>query len=246
MEQIINKYITNEQYINSSKLKKLLIKQNILPDKCNKCGLTSIWQDEPINLHLHHRDGNNRNNVVENLEILCPNCHSQTHNYSGKKKQKAKHNIISEQEIIDAIKTSYNKRQALLKLGLCSYGGSYQRINQIIQKYDLNFLENPLIQKRKEIELLSEEFKSTKFKEYQEKRLKTMREKYQGYDKIFQTKINWPSKEILEQMLTDKSCCQIAKELGVSDNAVRKRAKKYGIDVKSISKWSHKHNPRKK
>ena len=51
---------------------------------CEKCGLTETWNELPITLTLHHVDGNKKHNNIENLEILCPNCHSQTFNYSGK------------------------------------------------------------------------------------------------------------------------------------------------------------------
>jgi Zn finger protein HypA/HybF involved in hydrogenase expression len=52
--------------------------------KCNKCGL-SEWLGQPMVFELEHKDGNKRNNVRSNLEILCPNCHSQTHTWRGRK-----------------------------------------------------------------------------------------------------------------------------------------------------------------
>ena len=52
--------------------------------KCECCGLIS-WNDKPIPLELHHIDGNHYNNDLSNLQILCPNCHAQTSNYSCKK-----------------------------------------------------------------------------------------------------------------------------------------------------------------
>lgn len=58
---------------------------------------------------------------------------------------------------------------------------------------------------------------------------------------MFKTKIIWPSKEELEQMLKDKPCMAIAKILGVSDKAITKHATKCGIDIKAISPWSQKH-----
>ena len=45
--------------------------------KCSCCGITE-WNDKPLALQMDHIDGNNTNNVVENLRWLCPNCHTQT------------------------------------------------------------------------------------------------------------------------------------------------------------------------
>ncbi|QMP83858.1 MAG: hypothetical protein [Caudoviricetes sp.] len=52
--------------------------------KCNKCGI-SEWLEQPITFELEHIDGNNKNNERSNLEILCPNCHSQTSTWRGRK-----------------------------------------------------------------------------------------------------------------------------------------------------------------
>lgn len=68
----------------SSKFKKRLIKEGILEEKCSKCGLGNTWQENPIVLQLEHIDGDHYNNEIENLTILCPNCHSQTSTWCGK------------------------------------------------------------------------------------------------------------------------------------------------------------------
>lgn len=52
---------------------------------CEKCKRTE-WEGEPISLELHHMNGDNRDNRIENLQLLCPNCHAQTDNYRGRKK----------------------------------------------------------------------------------------------------------------------------------------------------------------
>lgn len=75
-------YLNNTKKIHSNKLKNKLLKENILENKCYNCGITQ-WQNKPIVLQLHHIDGNNTNNNLENLQLLCPNCHSQTDNYCG-------------------------------------------------------------------------------------------------------------------------------------------------------------------
>lgn len=52
---------------------------------CEECGITE-WNGKPLVFHIHHIDGDHKNNVVSNLKLLCPNCHSQTDNYSNKKR----------------------------------------------------------------------------------------------------------------------------------------------------------------
>lgn len=54
---------------------------------CENCNLT-LWLGEPIPLQLHHINGKEAGNMPENLQLLCPNCHSLTPNYVGKHKLK--------------------------------------------------------------------------------------------------------------------------------------------------------------
>lgn len=67
------------------KLKNRLLKEKILDEKCSLCGIID-WKDKKLSFQLDHIDGNNHNNVLENLRILCPNCHSQTDTYCGRNK----------------------------------------------------------------------------------------------------------------------------------------------------------------
>lgn len=82
----ISVYLNNEQWIASYKLKKRLLKENIFTHQCMNC-FGKEWLDKPIPLELHHIDGNNQNNSLNNLQLLCPNCHSLTDNYRGKNKK---------------------------------------------------------------------------------------------------------------------------------------------------------------
>ena len=68
----------------SYSIKKRLLHEGIKEYKCEICGI-SEWLGKPISLHLHHLNGDHRDNRLENLQILCPNCHSQTDNYAGRK-----------------------------------------------------------------------------------------------------------------------------------------------------------------
>jgi hypothetical protein len=68
---------------NRSHLKGRLIKAQLLENRCQACGLES-WLGRPLNMHLDHANGVRNDNRLENLRMLCPNCHSQTPTYSGR------------------------------------------------------------------------------------------------------------------------------------------------------------------
>lgn len=87
LEQITHytDYTEKGKFITSSSLRIKLIKQKVKEEKCEICNLDR-WMDKPIPLELHHIDGNRFNNKLENLQVLCSNCHMQSHNYSNVKK----------------------------------------------------------------------------------------------------------------------------------------------------------------
>lgn len=82
-----NLYKTAEEYIKSPcvkshKLKGKLLKDNVKEHICERCRKSS-WLNKQIPLELHHKDGDRYNNELENLELLCPNCHALEPNNSG-------------------------------------------------------------------------------------------------------------------------------------------------------------------
>jgi hypothetical protein len=77
-----------EAITNRADLKRRLIRDGVLENKCSKCGIGPEWQGEPLSLQLDHIDGNRHNNARENLRLLCPNCHSQTPTFGSKRAKK--------------------------------------------------------------------------------------------------------------------------------------------------------------
>ena len=73
-------------YGNMTSLKRRILNAGLLENKCDICGLTE-WMGYPIVLQLDHINGDNRDNRIENLRLLCPNCHSQTETFCRKKKK---------------------------------------------------------------------------------------------------------------------------------------------------------------
>lgn len=79
--------VANSPFVHNGHLKNRLIKEGIKQACCEgeNCHITE-WHGKPLQLHLHHVNGDAFDNRLENLQILCPNCHSQTENYGHKNK----------------------------------------------------------------------------------------------------------------------------------------------------------------
>lgn len=78
--------VENSSYTCFFRLKKRLIAENLLKYECALCQLID-WKGLPISLQLDHKNGNDSDHRLENLRLLCPNCHSQTENYAGRNKR---------------------------------------------------------------------------------------------------------------------------------------------------------------
>lgn len=74
---------------NRSHIKGRLIRLGLLEDVCAVCGTTS-WLGRPLSLHLHHINGDGGDHRLENLQVLCPNCHSQTDTFGGRNRGRLK------------------------------------------------------------------------------------------------------------------------------------------------------------
>ena len=80
-------YLKNSKDVQSNKVRIKLLKEGYKEHKCECCGNTE-WLGQKIPLELHHIDGNRNNNVIDNFQLLCPNCHAFTDSYRGKNSAK--------------------------------------------------------------------------------------------------------------------------------------------------------------
>jgi DNA-binding CsgD family transcriptional regulator len=73
-------------YRGRDNLKLRLIKEGVKENRCERCGVEE-WCGAPLTMSLHHVNGDRLDNRLENLEFLCPNCHSQTDTFAGRKRE---------------------------------------------------------------------------------------------------------------------------------------------------------------
>lgn len=80
--------LTAGSMCHSGDLRNRLRRAGLKEARCELCGLTD-WQGHPVPLELDHITGNATDNRLENLRILCPNCHAQTETWCGRNKRPA-------------------------------------------------------------------------------------------------------------------------------------------------------------
>lgn len=193
-------------------------------NKCQHCGIEK-WNNEHLAMECHHIDGNKRNNKIENLILLCPNCHSQTQNYKGRKRGKSEY--ITDEVIINMIPNCTSINDLLNKLHLAG-GGNYIRIKNIITEHNLHFNQNVILKNQKEVK--RHIYNCSKCGEKLYKKGKTGLCKNCLHQKRLQ-EANIPSKQ---QLLKDYkelgSMLAIGRKYNRTDNAIKRWFVKYNID----------------
>ena len=156
--------VEHSGYNHSQRLKAKLIEANLIEDICWKCNQGSVWNNMPLVLQLDHINGVHDDNRIENLRILCPNCHTQTASFCGK-------NINNK-----------TKKKMFKKCPMC---------------------KNKLINKRSSMCI--------------------------SCNGVLNRKVERPTKDELSELIGKNTWASIGRMFGVSDNAVRKWAKRYNL-----------------
>ena len=214
-QDIIDRYLSNAQSISTGDLRRLLIKHGFREAKCEICKNTE-WLGSAIPLELHHCDGNRYNNELSNLLIVCPTCHSwltDGNNFIISTKELPSNTLgcsVNIAEDIDSyfveqIKTDHNLRKLTNKK--CSKEHKpREKKPSIVYTYECPQCNTLFITKEKT-------------------------QKYCSYACAHKSerKFEVTAEELLKMFQEEANYTKIAKKLGVSDNAVKKRCKRLGI-----------------
>ena len=224
--------VKDKRHPSLNRLKEKLIKEGLIENRCSLCKLGPVWSGKPLSLHLDHINGDPTDNRLENLRLLCPNCHSQTDTYCGRSKR------IPAVPCSTCGKPLYNRKG---KTGLCK------------ACFDSTLAE-PRPEARKCVrpskKVLAELIRSTP--------MTTIGKKYGVSDNAVRKwatacgihvecrKGYWtkektvPPKDELKKMAQNTKVPDIAKHYGVDDRLIHKWFKRYEISGPGLSYWAKK------
>lgn len=96
--------ISNNEILPEKHMKRYLLETR--GECCESCGIGTTWNNKPLTLQMDHIDGNSDNNSLDNLMLLCPNCHTQTHTWCGRNKKNTrrnKYNRIYRKRVLNSV-----------------------------------------------------------------------------------------------------------------------------------------------
>lgn len=80
----ISEIFCKDSKVSTTTIKEYVRRHKLIEYKCSICGNTGTWMGKPLGLQLHHINGCNNDNRLENLTYVCPNCHSQTDTFTSR------------------------------------------------------------------------------------------------------------------------------------------------------------------
>ena len=217
----LNKLLNENKKYSSCKLKNILYREQIKQEKCEKCSIDPEYNGIPFAMHLDHINGNNKDNRIENLRILCPNCHSQTTTFCTGQLFKDT-SRPSKEKLLEDIK----QFKTLIMIA---------EKNNVCQKTIVSWIKAEGL-----YEIYEEIYKSSIESKKEHKCSKCNKEvtNKNTSELCKDCKTKRPSKEqLLNDLKEFKTIIAIGEKYGVSDNGVKKWIKKYEItNFKSILK----------
>ena len=238
LEEIL---VENSTYKHGNNLKKKLFEAGLKEYRCEKCGLTE-WQGEPIPLQLHHKNGVHNDNRIENLELLCPNCHALTDTFSGKNidyyKQKYKNKKLRKQSLNgiseDGQKLYDGYGNYKILCPICKTNFMNKEADKCRNCYDKE-RNRPNISKEELYGILLEHnYTSAALILNVERKTVSRWHKYyidedreKGIVNVYSDKA--PSREQLKEDIRNMSFLQVGKKYNVTDNANRKWGDTYKL-----------------
>lgn len=244
-------------------LKKRLIEEKYLENKCAICGLDPVWNDIPLVLVFDHINGVSNDHRLHNLRLLCPNCNSQTDTFTGRNRLKypgtdrdnrcvdcgkdidsrsRRCKSCHEANGIHGRKTNRPTKEELETMIL------HEKAGDIGKRYGVsgNAVSKWLV--RLGIPQPGHGCWSKNRMTHRcvacggpaSSRLKRCKACHDADISLHGRKVVRPTKEELEKMVWDESVESIGRRYGVSGNAVHKWAKSYGIETPGRGYWAKK------
>lgn len=216
----IKEFLKNNVVVKPQFLKNRLINEGLIEEKCEWCNIIS-WRGERIVLELDHINGNNKDNRRENIRLLCPNCHSQTSTFRGKRNTgKRKY---TDEEFVVAVRESETITQLCYNLNIAAAGGNLKSVRDRMQKMGLSFppKETPIERNERK---RREKFINTCHCGVIIARKSTMCSSCHSFK---QRRTQRPAYEILAQEISTMNYVTVGEKYGVSDNTIRKWMKSY-------------------
>lgn len=118
-------FIENSPFTRGT-VKRTILRLNLIKYQCAECSNPGHWNGKPLTLQIEHKNGLPNDHRLENLEFLCPNCHSQTDTYAARNKENSKINTVIapknelEKKLLDSFKNKNNQKYVQInKLDIC-------------------------------------------------------------------------------------------------------------------------------